>query len=591
MDDRGTIIKIMDLKDDWDETAINKLFDNLQLLVPPEEQPGFNLFLYSTDSPDEYGKVNSAYYDDFDYKVSSVFNADGKMSLDISIYRNELKLDALETWYSEIFKNELLKMFPFRLKDFKSNEINIHYTKEEIDIINEENEELLKSLGKFEFHFYFLKNQISSTERVKFPYKNRVSANRRAWLDKFGGVKVFRDDFRVRPYGDKGNDWLGLGDRQIQSPGGVGQKLGGYRIRPNQISGIVKISRVDNPLLADKAGREGIQENDAYILFKNFLLSIISVFEKDRNTIMFCLSELDKKRNEREQKKKKARAAAKKGADSSSEETKAIAEGFQILEEELSEKNEELRLLRSLASTGLIISTFSHDLRSLRSKLIPRTDVLINMLKNFIDENTINKLNNFDNPFYQINLMKNDDIKLKHWLDYSLNALKRDKRKRNKVIIGEYFENYKNSWRNALTQRKVKLTLHGNTSELVGIRAFEIDLDSIFNNLLSNSLYFLKKKHESNKCVDISWKQNGEDIEIIFSDNGIGLAKKYYNRPNDVFNVFETSKQDQKGNNTGTGMGLYIVKSIIDEYAGASVDVLNNKKGFTIKIIFKIRNN
>ncbi len=126
-------------------------------------------------------------------------------------------------------------------------------------------------------------------------------------MKKFGGVKIFRDDFRVRPYGESGEDWLKLGQRQAQSPGGAGQKLGGFRIRPNQIAGTVNISRITNVSFQDKSGREGIQENEVFELFKNVLFEIIGFFEKDRNVIMYHLSELAKKRDQAEEDKRKAK--------------------------------------------------------------------------------------------------------------------------------------------------------------------------------------------------------------------------------------------------------------------------------------------
>jgi hypothetical protein len=52
-------------------------------------------------------------------------------------------------------------------------------------------------------------------------FKCAFNANdRKDWLNKFGGIKVFRDDFRVRPYGeakDSAFDWLGLGSRKAKS--------------------------------------------------------------------------------------------------------------------------------------------------------------------------------------------------------------------------------------------------------------------------------------------------------------------------------------------------------------------------------------
>ena len=56
----------------------------------------------------------------------------------------------------------------------------------------------------------------------------------------FKGIKIFRDNFRVRPYGDPREsafDWLSLGPRKAKSPAGVGRNLGGYRMEVNNLSG------------------------------------------------------------------------------------------------------------------------------------------------------------------------------------------------------------------------------------------------------------------------------------------------------------------------------------------------------------------
>lgn len=78
------------------------------------------------------------------------------------------------------------------------------------------------------------------------------------------GVRIYRDDFRVRPYGEPSGkgDWLDIGYRKAQSPGGISQ--GGWRISPAQLIGAISISRQNNEILNDQANREGIVENDAF---------------------------------------------------------------------------------------------------------------------------------------------------------------------------------------------------------------------------------------------------------------------------------------------------------------------------------------
>ena len=469
--------------------------------------------------------------------------------------------------------------------------------------------DLLDKIGKFEFIFYFLKLTKSDDrkdgDRKKYPYKNFNSANRKAWLKRFGGIKIFRDDFRIRPYGEGGQDWLNLGKRQAQSPGGVGQKLGGYKVKPNQISGVVKISRLENSYFQDKSGREGIIENDVFALFQNILLSIISYFENDRNTIMFNFSQIyedliakeDAKRKAIEKAKEISSEGQKKNSgegdkgDESDDDKETLAEGVELLAEESEEKDKEIRLLRSLASVGLIISSFAHEVKSLRSRLIPRTQFLKSTIKDLISIEALEKLNQEDNPVYMIDLMQTEDIKLKHWLDYSLSSLKKDKRSRTTLNFNDYFYKFKSTWIKALEQRKIKIELNFNDSIVPTIRAYEVDMDSIFNNLLSNSLNALKGQHEGQKQINISWVINDSFVEIVFSDNGKGLDSKYKKNPNEIFKLNESSRSDKFGKVIGTGMGLYMVKSIISEYGNATIEVQTPQIGFSVYLKFKMREN
>ncbi len=613
--EKGTIIEISNLNDSWEESQLDDLFGNLEMLLPPREQSDFQIHLFSTKNPEKYGKVKTAFYDDFDYKVEAKYLDDKDKDIEITITRNELDINILESKYRDVFDFKPMKLFPYRLVDLKSKTFTI--TKSINELFSKELDvKTIDKIGKFTFTFYFLKNTISDDKKdgdlKKYPYKSFNSANRKSWLKKFGGVKIFRDDFRIRPYGENGDDWLKLGERQGQSPGGAGQKMGGYRIRPNQIAGTINISRIYNSSFQDKSGREGIQENDAFELFKNFLKELISVFEKDRNTIMFNLSELHKKRNKEEEEKRKAIEESKRirkekeerensnsenndekgniNTDNKDSTEETLAKGIQILSDEVEEKDEEIRILRNLASVGLIISSFAHELKSLRSRLIPRTMFLLKELKNHLNEKELKKsLDRDDNPFYMIKLIQEEDTKFKHWLDYSLNTLKRDKRERTNLDFKDYFETFKSTWSKALKQRNIDLKISNKGSSSFIIRAFEVDMDSIFNNLLSNSLNALKGSKSNNKIITIDWQSKNDNIEILFTDNGKGLDIKYKDKPDDIFNLFETSKTDRHGNKIGTGLGLYIVKTIIQEYNNSTISVAPINKGMLFKINFKAR--
>ncbi len=158
----GTIIKISNLNDRWDEDAIKNLFDNLEILIPPQEQPEFDIHLFSTSNPDDYGQVNSAYYDDYDYKLEAKYLGDSNRTLSINIIRNELDIDIIENRYKEIFDFKTMKEHPYRLEDIKSKDLNITTSLNSIKGFSSYvDNSLVDSIGKFDFTFYYIKNTIS----------------------------------------------------------------------------------------------------------------------------------------------------------------------------------------------------------------------------------------------------------------------------------------------------------------------------------------------------------------------------------------------------------------------------------------------
>src|SRR5690554_6234121 len=95
---------------------------------------------------------------------------------------------------------------------------------------------LKHNFGPVNFKFYYIPQDNEKLNSVNF---KRTAFQQFMRLNR--GVRIYRDDFRVRPYGEPTGrgDWLDLGYRKASSPGGIAQ--GGWRIAPNQILGAVEI--------------------------------------------------------------------------------------------------------------------------------------------------------------------------------------------------------------------------------------------------------------------------------------------------------------------------------------------------------------
>lgn len=96
----------------------------------------------------------------------------------------------------------------------------------------------------------------------------------RRTLNDYSGVSIYRDGFRVYPYGQRGNDWLNLDNRSRQNPV--------LRLANNQIVGAIKISRDTNPDLRDRSTREGLVFNEAYSALQAWFKEVLEEIEAYR---------------------------------------------------------------------------------------------------------------------------------------------------------------------------------------------------------------------------------------------------------------------------------------------------------------------
>ena len=605
----GTIIKVSNLKDDWLEINQENVFKSLEALIPPIELSiPFSVNFYSLQDTRLFGEVETAFFNDYDYRVDADFNAK-TTTVKLTMKRDELNQRAIKNKYAYIFKNS---KYPYDLKTVIGKEFEI--TKSIHELLKWEkdnkNTSLLKNLGDFSFSFYYLKNTASK----EYPYKTYNPGERQKVLKKFGGIKIYRDSFRVRPYGDIGNDWLKLGERSALSPAGAGQRIGHWRVGPNQIAGLVKISRINNPNLIDKSDRGALIENESFNLLKKIIEEIIHEFEIDRSVILnpFYLDSKEKKKKVHQE---EIRIEAEKLADKIVEERikveqklygkrqdlfkevkekeekesykRIIEEGFQKIEKN-EEDDAEIAQVRTLASLGLIVSSFAHELKEVKNNTNDIND-LEKIYHSVVPEEN-KKLQAYKNGTTIIEFLKNDNKKIAHWVEYSLTAIKTDKRKRGSLKFDYFFISLKKQWAKVLADRNIIINYKNNMAKPYLFRAFEMDMSTIFNNLISNSIEaFYNLKQQRDRKINITAGLVRNNIEIVYSDTGTGLPKVFQKNKEEIFLPFTTSKKDKAGNDIGTGLGMYLVKNVVNDNNG-SIEVVDSPIGFKVKIKFQLRN-
>jgi len=594
---QGTILHIQGLTDDWSERNLDRLYQALESLVPSSDDEPFDIEMKSTAFPDKYGRVQSLLTSDYDYDLRAQYDHKS-MQVSIELTRNEFDINLLEKKFRGVFQEKGMDKFPYDKSTFAAKTYRKTISISEILSGNVE-KELLQTIGNFSFQIIFAKNAKPNNEDIaRYPYRTLDYKTRSDWMKKFGGIRIYRDNFRVRPYGENGDDWLRLGERQAQSPGGPGQRLGGYKVRPNQVTGGVYISRLANESLADKSSREGIVENDSFELLKNIIKGIIGILEEDRNMVFYSLSNYSKKSSRNEIVKAKAKKVVaeikadegrgEKNWQSGKEDAETLVDLVDILESEGKDKDEEIRILRSLASAGLITAAAAHELKGFRNHLATRNAQLRNLIERYINEAEMKKLRPAFNPFVQIDHMKKADESIAGWLDYALMPLRRDKRTRSKFYLIDYFGTLKQTWGTLLSTRIINLDIDTGSDNLM-VQLFPIDLDTIFNNLIINSIEsFSRQKDGDERTITIRTYLAEDKIIIAYHDNGAGLDESFTSNPDRIFMPQVTTKLDIAGKPIGTGMGMYLVKSVVDENDG-SVDLVHGKSGFSLQIEFEAR--
>ncbi len=102
-------------------------------------------------------------------------------------------------------------------------------------------------------------------------------------------------------------------------------------------------------------------------------------------------------------------------------------------------------------------------------------------------------------------------------------------------------------------------------------------LQQLFQNLIGNAVKYNDKKQGA---ITISCEQKDEFWEFAIADNGAGISKKYHDK---IFQIFQTLDE----NNESTGVGLSIVKKIVDLYDGEIW--LESKEGVGTTFYFTLK--
>jgi signal transduction histidine kinase len=572
----GTIFCIKGLRDSWEDKT-ERTLEQLETLKYPQGQKMFDTYLidsdtYCSDVEFDFFKVDVPEFDDFDYHLHCDYR-NGHFS--IKITRNEIDKEKIsDIFFINLKSNE----YPYDAKGFSNDSYKIQRSLEQLipNITPKERDYIIDNLGKMTVDLYFVK-RAQGVNQDKFRYRSFNQKDRREWLDTYGGIKLFRDNFKVRPYGEgEARDWLNLSSRKAQNPAGVARK-GGGRITEEQISGAIHISRIDSVKLEDVASREGLKDDQLFKGLKKIIIELIALIESDRHYAAVAL-EADYWETDGSKEIKATKAVETVYKNLPKKDVKTLRRAFRVHERKIASLAGELSLLRGLAGIGAVTASFAHDLRGLQSKIANFTDLTgLNIKKACVDE-TPEKLN----ALKYLGKVDTQHDKINNWLLFITGSIKKDKRKRKHISIPQYLHALKKNWEDLLIDKKVTLEVDDYDDSISKIRAFEIDLDSMFSNLILNSIDAFKRKAGERKII-IEISEQSKFLKITYSDSGPGLHSNIKDK-NSILKFGFTTKKDEHGED-GMGLGMYIVDCIVKDNSG-QVNIPRSESGFEIELFW-----
>lgn len=132
-----------------------------------------------------------------------------------------------------------------------------------------------------------------------------------------------------------------------------------------------------------------------------------------------------------------------------------------------------------------------------------------------------------------------------------------------KISIAEYFEDCYNEISLELESKGIGIKYNNHVKEDAIIIADVEQLKRVINNIVSNSIKYCSPNRKG--CISIDIYDEVNYIYITIADNGKGIADKDLSHIFDRFYRTDSSRNSRQG---GSGIGLAIVKKIIDEHGG-----------------------
>ncbi|RWP10635.1 sensor histidine kinase [Mesorhizobium sp.] len=408
-----------------------------------------------------------------------------------------------------------------------------------------------------------------------------------------GGIRLYRNGYRVRPYGEKHDDWLGLDfkNTRIYAP-----------FNSKTFLGFVAVSDPTGERFEETSSREGLIQTAALEEVRQLAYTVL----------VSAVGRIEAKRGLG---RKKPEAKDPQGGESAAKEAEAAAAGIEQLLQDIehddgsgidperreqlsiavdrlsaaarasadfaSERDallEELSMMRILASMGLTIAEFTHDFSALAETMELNLNALAGAAGPRSDQFDV-ALGRFRNQFRQVRAYT------AHFGSMTTSNASRDLQN---VDLYGFCRQFVDDLSVMFDRRGLELTVERPSEyQLLTAAMHPSEWSSVLLNLLTNAIKAVNRSGRQGRFLIQLGRLDGNQIYLDFSDNGDGILPENRSQIFDAF--FTTSgaapvRASESVQALGTGLGLKIVADIASA-AGGFVAVLDKApEGFVTTI-------